>query len=784
MTAQHPPLAAGSQFGPYRLDRLIGRGGMGEVYQAYDTKRDRVVAIKVLPGHLAEDEVYRERFRRESHCAARLKEPHVIPIHDYGEIEGHLFIDMRLVEGSNLRAVLRDEAPLAPGRAVDLIRQVAAALDAAHADDLVHRDVKPDNILTTPGGFAYLVDFGIAYSSAESGLTSDGSAVGSFHYMAPERFTSRVITGAADIYALTCVLYECLTGARPFPAGTDGAIMRAHLAEPVPRPSLIRREVPIGFDEVIERGMAKNHAERFATAGELAAAAEAALSTVAAAEVDNAPTMPSKPKNAPDRTVAESARPTSGSGSHGQPEQGGGSGFPPQATAHPGVPRPPGADGPSGPRGPVPAGTGGSRPSRVGASTGPRTSVPAGLIGPAAGATTGPPGPPGGAGPTQPPTGGEPGGPGPPADDSSEPRPTPPREAPPRGRFRRALPVLSLILAGVLTAAVVLGTWLAVGRPSAGTAVADATALRGADVELLAALPGAGYRRSTCVHRDPDSTTTAIVFCDANPAASTPDARFLRFRDLGKLQEYYRTVVLDGFKATSCPGDPPGRDAPSLVDNKEVGRKTCITNVIDNPAEPKPGLVLTNEAALSIAYYFWADATETPLRDYAAKANLLQFRTGDQAADPDSFTPADRQLLSRTGESFGPGNCRHVELPASLMNAAVACATPIGSPSVRFYGFPDRRSADLTYQGSLTQLSGHACGGGAGSDDVWRTATGPVGRMFCAVDSSAPLGPSTCLIGVHDLLVGVEVCTLSKDNPEDGPKTEGELLTWFQKNFG
>ncbi|WP_157227353.1 serine/threonine-protein kinase, partial [Nocardia asiatica] len=173
---------------------------MGEVFEAYDTVKDRTIALKVLPERLHDDPVFRERFRRESHVAARLQEPHIIPIHDYGEIDGRLFIDMRLVGGASLRAVLNEQAPLDPQRTIAIVRQVAAALDAAHADGLVHRDIKPDNILLTSDGFAYLVDFGIAQSATAESLTGDGSAIGSFHYMAPERFHSRAVTPAADVY--------------------------------------------------------------------------------------------------------------------------------------------------------------------------------------------------------------------------------------------------------------------------------------------------------------------------------------------------------------------------------------------------------------------------------------------------------------------------------------------------------------------------------------------------------------------------------------------------------
>src|ERR1700761_2099289 len=177
----------GTRFGPYELQSLIGVGGMGEVYRAYDTVKDRTVAVKVLRAEMAADPNYQERFRRESRMAARLQEPHVIPVHDFGDIRGVLFIDMRLVDGGSLKDLLRAQGALEPLRAVRIIAQVAAALDAAHAEGLVHRDVKPENVLLPREDFAYLVDFGIAHSSGDAGVTASGSVIGSSAYMATER---------------------------------------------------------------------------------------------------------------------------------------------------------------------------------------------------------------------------------------------------------------------------------------------------------------------------------------------------------------------------------------------------------------------------------------------------------------------------------------------------------------------------------------------------------------------------------------------------------------------
>lgn len=265
----------GTPFGRYRLLGLLGAGGMGQVYRAYDTETDRVVALKVLAQHLAHDPKYRERFRREAHAAARLSEPHVIPIHDYGEIDGRLYLDMRLVEGHDI-TVLLSTGPIAKDTAVEYIRQIGSALDAAHRAGLVHRDVKPSNILVTAGDFAYLIDFGIAVGSGDSSLTTTGAAIGSFAYTAPERLLHGACDARSDVYSLTCVLYQCLTGSQPFPGDSVEQQITAHLNAPPPRPSA-SAAVPATFDAVIGRGMAKNPEDRYRTAGDLATAARAAL---------------------------------------------------------------------------------------------------------------------------------------------------------------------------------------------------------------------------------------------------------------------------------------------------------------------------------------------------------------------------------------------------------------------------------------------------------------------------------------------------------------------------
>ncbi|MEV0548184.1 protein kinase [Nocardia salmonicida] len=267
---------AGSMFGRYEIRRLLGVGGMGEVYEAYDTSKNRVVALKMLNRELATDPTFVQRFRRESHAMASVQEPHVIPVHDWGEVDGVLYIDMRLVKGVDLKERLQQYGRLTPVEAVQVVEQIAFALDAAHEIGLVHRDVKPANILLTGNLFAYLVDFGIAHSATDPQLTSAGSAVGSMAYMAPERFESVPMAPSVDIYALTCVLYECLVGRVPFPVNSLAGAIGSHQMAPAPRPSAADSTLAT-FDPVVERGMAKRPDQRYATPVELARAARAAL---------------------------------------------------------------------------------------------------------------------------------------------------------------------------------------------------------------------------------------------------------------------------------------------------------------------------------------------------------------------------------------------------------------------------------------------------------------------------------------------------------------------------
>ena len=301
----------GTPFGRYRLIELLGRGGMGEVWRGHDTVTDRVVAIKVLPANLSEDEEFQRRFRREAHSAARLDTPHVVPIYDYGEIDGRLFVSMRLIKGRDLDTVLAG-GPLDPARAVRIIDQVAKALHAAHKVGLLHRDIKPSNILLDDDDFAYLIDFGIARIADETRMTKSGNTIGTFAYIAPERLDSQAEEDArADIYSLACVLYEALTGEPPFTGTTTPHLIAAHLNAPPPRPSTTQSTVPERFDEVIAKGMAKDPDNRYATTVELADAAREATTVPVGRPVPSPPTATQLAVPTTPPTTTESLEPAS-----------------------------------------------------------------------------------------------------------------------------------------------------------------------------------------------------------------------------------------------------------------------------------------------------------------------------------------------------------------------------------------------------------------------------------------------------------------------------------------
>jgi len=275
----------GTTIAGYRIESVLGRGGMGVVYLAEQVALSRKVALKVLAPELAEDPKFRDRFLRESRIAASLEDPNILPVHEAGEQDGALFIAMRYVKGIDLRRLIDEQGPLSPERTAAIISQVASALDTAHAQGLIHRDVKPANVLLVPGtpDKVYLGDFGLTKrATSDSGVTRTGQFVGTLDYAAPEQFTGEALTSATDTYSLGCVLYECLTGEVPFPRDREAAVLHAHLNEPPPRPTATRPELPEAVDAVVARALAKKPADRFENAGELAAAARETLGVGAA----------------------------------------------------------------------------------------------------------------------------------------------------------------------------------------------------------------------------------------------------------------------------------------------------------------------------------------------------------------------------------------------------------------------------------------------------------------------------------------------------------------------
>jgi len=268
----------GSEFVGYRIDELIGRGGMGVVYRAYDLRLKRTVALKLMAPELAVDQRFRERFSREAELAMSLEHPNVVPIHDAGDVDGRLYLAMRLVEGTDLKALLRGDGALDPVRAVAICGQVASALDAAHARGLVHRDVKPSNVLLDANEHVYLADFGLTRRLDEqSGAAGEGRSMGTPAYLAPEQIEGGPVDGRADVYSLGCLLYECLTGETPFARGSRLAVAWAHLEEEPPRATERRPELPEAIDPVIRKAMAKQPDDRYTTCAALITAAEEAL---------------------------------------------------------------------------------------------------------------------------------------------------------------------------------------------------------------------------------------------------------------------------------------------------------------------------------------------------------------------------------------------------------------------------------------------------------------------------------------------------------------------------
>jgi serine/threonine-protein kinase len=286
----------------YRIEQRIGQGGMGVVYRATQLSTDRTVALKLMSPEKNRDPVFRERFKRESRLAGAITHPHVVSVVDSGDDDGLMFIAMEYVDGVDLGDYLRRTGPLPLGLARTLIEQLASALDAAHRRDLVHRDVKPANVLLASEGgpHAYLTDFGVAKQlTAASGLTGADALVGTIDYMAPEQIRGEPTDRRADVYSLAAVLYHCLAGDPPYRRETEVAKLWAHLDAPPPRPSSARRGLPTDLDGVVATGLAKHPGDRYPSAGELARAMAKAIRRAAGPRTDAPPAVKTGARNAP-----------------------------------------------------------------------------------------------------------------------------------------------------------------------------------------------------------------------------------------------------------------------------------------------------------------------------------------------------------------------------------------------------------------------------------------------------------------------------------------------------
>jgi predicted Ser/Thr protein kinase len=277
-------LRTGTTIAGYRLEELIGSGGMGTVYEATQLSLDRTVALKVLAAGLAAGDEFRERFRREAMLQAALEHPSIVPVYEAGDSDEGLFIAMKLVRGTDLKR-LAEDGDLEPGRALAILAQAADALDAAHGVGLVHRDVKPQNILVDDEDRAYLADFGLTKGAGERGVTLTGQYMGSLDYTAPEQIRGEPFGASGDLYAFAAVLYEALTGEVPFPYDTEAAILYAHLSGQPPQASERRPELPSAVDEVIVRGLSKRPEDRYRSATELVEQTRRALASPPAAAV-------------------------------------------------------------------------------------------------------------------------------------------------------------------------------------------------------------------------------------------------------------------------------------------------------------------------------------------------------------------------------------------------------------------------------------------------------------------------------------------------------------------
>ena len=272
----------GAELAGYRIERFIARGGMGSVYEATQLSLDRRVALKFISGGLGVDDRFRERFRREARSAAAIDHPNILPVYEAGELDdGRLFLAMRLVDGPDLSSLLKERGPLDASQTIEILSQVGDALDAAHERGLVHRDVKPANVMLETrdsGWHAYLTDFGLAKPNDQgSGHTATGELLGTIDYMAPEQIDGQPLDGRADVYSFGCMVYRCLTDDLPYRRDTRTATMMAHANAPIPLPSAAIAGLPAPLDVVVQRAMEKDPDKRANSAGELMRWADAQL---------------------------------------------------------------------------------------------------------------------------------------------------------------------------------------------------------------------------------------------------------------------------------------------------------------------------------------------------------------------------------------------------------------------------------------------------------------------------------------------------------------------------
>jgi serine/threonine protein kinase len=593
----------GTMFGPYRMKRLLGKGGMGEVYEAEHTVKEWTVAVKVMNDQFSKDPVFRERMKREARIAGGLQEPHVVPIHEYGEIDGQMFMEMHMIEGTDLDSILKRFGPLTPPRAVAIVSQIASALDAAHHAGVMHRDVKPQNILITRDDFAYLVDFGIASATTDEKLTQLGTAVGTWKYMAPERFSNAEVTYRADIYALACVLHEALTGAPPYRSDSASVLISAHLNEPVPQASSSRSGIPKAFDAVIARGMAKRPEDRYASCGDLALAAHDALSHP---DQDHADTILQRSQEATMLgTVAAPPTP--------QPPQPPAYTPPPSYTAPPPAPTPPPSPQQPAPY-PEPAGAGPQGYPTWSPTSGqvptPQQQAPQYYQG--GGSTWGaqPPGAP----PPQ-----QPGGP------TQWNQPAPPAK-------RNPWPIIAGVAAALVVIVVIASVAVVLlnkgsNKPEAETtttvptttSIASTTTRTTSErptttapggneltTKLMSLLP-AGYSTGTCTPTTPKPTSiwakaVAMVNCDQNSKEGGPSkAVYGLFSNPDILKKAFQDdITADGAVLMNCPGQGSSPDGWHHDSNPDVtaGQIACATY------KNHPNIIWSNTANLMLCDVF------------------------------------------------------------------------------------------------------------------------------------------------------------------------------------